>query len=100
MPRLRVIVSPVGRRVVMVLDEAGRLIFYTTTFSRKLKAGEYSDPRDVVNVFMSLATRGHRDRSLHNPDLLYRFLEAILLSDTPMQDKREHVIRYLRSAKS
>lgn len=99
MPKIKVVVGAAGGKPVFVIDEeTGRLLLYAVTYNKRVKPGEYTTPRDVVEILKEIATRGHDVKSDYNPELVYRFLEPLLLSEAPLKDKFVQVMKYIRSA--
>ena len=97
--KIKVVVLPPGGKPIIVYDEdPDRLLLFTVTYNKKIKPREYTTPEEIVEVFKTLATRGHNTKSDYNPDLVYKFLEAILASDVPMREKLTQVLKYVRSA--
>jgi len=96
---VEVIVTSPGPKVVLVVDKAtGRLLLFTTTYSRKVKPGRYSDPEKVLRLFKQLATRGHESvRGSLNVAVEFEVLEQILKANLTFEDKLREVKRYLRS---
>ena len=99
MPKIKVIVGSSGGKPVLVIDEeTNRLLLFTVTYNKRIKSGEYLNPRDVVEILKEIATRGHDVKSDYNPELIYKFLEPLLLSEAPLKDKFVQVMKYIRSA--
>lgn len=98
-PKIVIKVLPPGGKTVLVIDaETNKLLMYTKTFAKYIKQGEYSKPEDIVEVFKMLATRSHETKGSYNPVLIFKTLESILLSDIPMKEKVNQVMRYVRAA--
>lgn len=100
MTRVKIIVLPPGGKPVLAIDkETNKLLLYTITYNKKIRPGEYEEPADIVEIFKEIATRGHgNSRSNYNPNLVYQFLEAILLKDAPEEEKITQVMKYVRTA--
>lgn len=99
MPKIVVRVLPAGGKTVLVLDaESGKLLLYTKTFAKQIKHGEFSKPEDIVEIFKTMATRSHETKGAYNPYVVFRTLESILLSDIPMKEKVNQVMRFVRAA--
>lgn len=99
MTRVKVVILPPGGKPVLVIDrETNKLLLYTVTYNKKVEAGEYDEPDKIVEVFKELATRGHNTKADYNPKLVYQFLEAILLSEAPQNEKLTQVMKYVRTA--
>jgi len=99
MARIKVVVGAPGGKPVLVIDEeTGRLLLYAITYNKKIKAGEYTKPEEIVEILKELATRGHDTKSDYNPQLVYKFLEPLLLSDVPLREKYIQVMKFVRSA--
>lgn len=98
--RIVVLVLPPGGKPVLVLDrETGRLLLYTITYNKHIGPGLYDTPEKIVDLFKVIATRGHIPKNEdYNPMLVYKLLEALLLSDAPMKVKLEQVMKYVRTA--
>lgn len=99
MPKIVVKVLPPGGKTVLVLDaETNKLLLYTKTFAKDILQGEYTKPEDIIEIFKSIATKGHETKSSYNPYLVFKALESMLLSDIPMKEKVNQVMKYVRVA--
>lgn len=98
MPRLKLIIGGIGGRPILIVDEeTGRLLFFAVVYTRRLRQGEYSNPRDIVEVLRLIATKGHKTKGEYDPDMLYKVIESILLSNIPLGEKYNQIIKFIRS---
>jgi len=99
MAKIVAIVGKPGARPIIIIDEeTGRLLLFLETYSRKLKPGVHTDPEDIVNILVDVATRGHEPSAPYNPRALYVFIEPLLLANAPLSDKAAQILKFIRSS--
>jgi len=99
MAKIVAIVGKPGARPVIIIDEeTGRLLLFVETYGKKLEPGVYTDPEEIVDILVVVATRGHKPSVPYNPRTLYTFLEPLLLANAPLKDKATQIIKFIRSS--
>ena len=97
--KLKMIVGAPGAKPIIIYDEeTGKLLFYSVTYSKKVKPGIYTRPKDIVEILRMVASRGHGDSADYDPNIVFKFLVPLLFSDAPLKEKSEQILRFLRSA--